>query len=384
MFLKSITLRGFKSFAAKTTLDLEPGITVIVGPNGSGKSNIVDALSWVLGTHSAKSLRGGSMADVIYAGAPGRAALGRAAVEITIDNSAGTLPIEFSEVTVSRATFATGETTYSINNVECRALDVQELLSDTGLGRETHTIVGQGQLDVVLNAKPEERRIFIEEAAGILKHRRRKERALRKLAQMESHLERLTDLLRELRRTLRPLERQAEVAAKAAELAEALRAVRVERTLRELAGLVRSADADQVVRAASEGRLAETSAQLTAGRETEAALEETLAQLAPATRTAIETHFRLANLTERYRGLADRIADRHRGLVDAVEEPVAGRDPEQLRAHAHAERAALVNLEAEHVAARAALQTAEEARREAERARRAHEQAAAAEARRRA
>ncbi len=384
MFLKSITLRGFKSFAAKTTLDLEPGITVIVGPNGSGKSNIVDALSWVLGTHSAKSLRGGSMADVIYAGAPGRAALGRAAVEITIDNSAGTLPIEFSEVTVSRATFATGETTYSINNVECRALDVQELLSDTGLGRETHTIVGQGQLDVVLNAKPEERRIFIEEAAGILKHRRRKERALRKLAQMESHLERLTDLLRELRRTLRPLERQAEVAAKAAELAEALREVRVERTLRELAGLVRSADADQVARAASEGRLAETSTQLTAGRETEAALEETLAQLAPATRTAVETHFRLANLTERYRGLADRIADRHRGLVDAVEEPVAGRDPEQLRAHAHAERAALVDLEAEHVAARAALQTAEEARREAERARRAHDQAAAAEARRRA
>jgi chromosome segregation protein len=383
VFLKSITLRGFKSFADKTTLDLEPGITVIVGPNGSGKSNIVDALSWVLGTHSAKSLRGGSMADVIYAGAPGRAALGRAAVEITIDNSAGTLPIEFSEVTVSRAMFATGETTYSINNVECRALDVQELLSDTGLGRETHTIVGQGQLDAVLNAKPEERRIFIEEAAGILKHRRRKERALRKLAQMESHVERLTDLLRELRRTLRPLERQAEVAAKAAELAGALRGVRVERALRELARLTRSADADQAARAASQARLAQVSAQLAAGRQREATIEAMLTQLAPATRAATETHFHLANLTERYRGLADRIADRQRGLIDAVEEPVAGRDPEQLRAHARAERSALMDLEARHTAARAALAAAEEARREAERARRAHEQAAAAEARRR-
>ncbi|MGH8902924.1 MAG: chromosome segregation protein SMC [Egibacteraceae bacterium] len=383
MFLKSITLRGFKSFADKTALDLEPGITVIVGPNGSGKSNIVDALLWVLGTHSAKSLRGGSMADVIYAGAPGRAALGRAAVEITIDNSAGTLPIEFSEVTVARAMFASGETTYSINNVECRALDVQELLSDTGLGRQTHTIVGQGQLDAVLNARPEDRRIFIEEAAGILKHRRRKERALRKLAQMESHVERLTDLLRELRRTLRPLERQAEVAAKAAELQRALLQVRGERALRELAGLVRSADADQTARAASQSRFAQASAQLSAVRESEAAIEATLARLAPATRAATETHFRLANLTERYRGLADRIAERHRGLVDAVEEPVAGRDPEQLRAHAYAERVALTELEAEHVAARSALQTAEEARREAERARRAHEQAAAAEARRR-
>lgn len=383
MFLKSITLRGFKSFADKTTLDLEPGITVIVGPNGSGKSNIVDALLWVLGTHSAKSLRGGSMADVIYAGAPGRAALGRAAVEITIDNSAGTLPIEFTEVTVSRAMFASGETTYSINNVECRALDVQELLSDTGLGRETHTIVGQGQLDAVLNARPEDRRTFIEEAAGILKHRRRKDRALRKLAQMESHVERLTDLLRELRRTLRPLERQAEVAAKAAQLQHALLQVRSERALRELAGLVSSADADQTARAASQSRLAEASTQLSAAREREAAIEATLAGLAPATRAATETHFRLANLTERYRGLADRIAERHRGLVDAVEEPVAGRDPEQLRAHAHAERVALAELEAEHLVARSALQTAEEARRQAERARRAHEQAAAAEARRR-
>src|SRR5687768_13344465 len=157
-----MTLRGFKSFADKTVVELEPGITVIVGPNGSGKSNVVDALSWVLGTHSPKSLRGGSMADVIFAGSPARPSLGRASVQITIDNTRGLLPIEFSEVTISRSMFASGENEYAINNVVCRALDVQELLSDTGLGRENHTIVGQGQLDAILNAKPEERRAFIE------------------------------------------------------------------------------------------------------------------------------------------------------------------------------------------------------------------------------
>ena len=238
MHLRSVRLRGFKSFADKTTLEFEPGVTVIVGPNGSGKSNIVDALTWGLGSHSAKSLRGGSMADVIFAGSQGLPALGRASVEITIDNSDGGLPIEFSEVTIARAMFANGENSYAINGTECRLLDVQELLSDTGLGRENHTIVGQGQLDASLNAKPEDRRAFIEEAAGILKHRKRKERALRKIAQMEGHVERLTDLLRELRRNLRPLERQAEAARKHAALAAELRDVRVARAVRELDGLL--------------------------------------------------------------------------------------------------------------------------------------------------
>ncbi len=383
MFLRSITLRGFKSFADKTVLDLEPGVTVIVGPNGSGKSNIVDALTWVLGTHSAKTLRGGSMADVIYAGAPGRAALGRAVVEITIDNSSGSLPIEFSEVSVSRSVFANGETSYRINEVDCRALDVQELLSDTGLGRQTHTIVGQGQLDAVLGVRPEERRLFIEEAAGILKHRRRKERALRKLSQMESHLERLTDLLRELRRGLRPLERQAEAAAKAAQLQAALHEVRVTRALRELAAADAAVASDEVARAASRERLEYLGRQLTQARERESAIEERLDRLAPAARAATETHFRLANLTERYRGLVDRIAERHRGLRDAVEEPVAGRDPDQPRADAREARHALQEVEVHLVEVRARLEAAFQARREAERAQRAHQQAAAAEARRR-
>ena len=383
MFLKSLTLRGFKSFAEKTHLEFEPGITVIVGPNGSGKSNVVDALSWVLGTHSAKSLRGGSMSDVIFAGAPGRAALGRAAVEINIDNTAGTLPIEFSEVTVSRAMFASGENDYSINNVACRLLDVQELLSDTGLGRENHTIVGQGQLDAILNAKPEDRRAFIEEAAGILKHRRRKERALRKLAQMDAHVERLTDVLRELRRNLRPLERQAEAAAKHAELQAKLREVRITRALRTFDVLMTQWEQDTTSSEASQARLAEVEAQVAAAREAEAQVQAALTELSPAVRQATETHFHLSNLVERFRGLEGRIEERRLGLIDAVEEPVAGRDPEQLRADAAAELNSLADLDAQREEAKAALQTAAAATREAEQARRAHEQAAAAEARRR-
>ena len=383
VFLKSLTLRGFKSFAEKTHLEFEPGITVIVGPNGSGKSNIVDALSWVLGTHSAKSLRGGSMADVIFAGAPGRPALGRAAVDITIDNTAGTLPIEFSEVTVSRAMFASGENDYAINAAGCRLLDVQELLSDTGLGRENHTIVGQGQLDAILNAKPEDRRAFVEEAAGILKHRRRKERALRKLAQMDAHVERLTDVLRELRRNLRPLERQAEAAAKHAKLQAQLRDVRVVRAVREYDGLAAQWEQEATSLEASDQRLGALEDQVAQARAGEAQVEAVLAELTPAAREATQTHFQLSNLLERFRGLAERIEERRLGLVDAVEEPVAGRDPGQLRADAEAERRELERLDGVRAQAQAALQAATETRREAEQARRAHEQAAAAEARRR-
>jgi chromosome segregation protein len=384
VFLKSLTLRGFKSFPEKTELVFEPGITVIVGPNGSGKSNIVDALSWVLGTHSAKSLRGGQMADVIFAGSPTKPALGRASCEITIDNSAGTLPIDFSEVTIARAMFATGENTYSINNVECRLLDVQELLSDTGLGREHHTIVGQGQIDAILNAKPEERRAFVEEAAGILKHRRRKERALRKLGQMDAHVERLVDVLRELRRNLRPLERQAEAAAKHAKLADQLSDVRRLAAVRELHRLTERWEHEETAQQDSDARFAELESAMRLVRAEESELEGVVEELAPAARTATETHFRLSNLTERLRGLVERIEERRSGLVEAVEEPVAGRDPAQLRAEADEQRSALSGLAAELQAADAALADAEHARRTAEHARRAHEQAAAAEARRRA
>ena len=181
LYLKSLTLKGFKSFASSTTLQLEPGITCIVGPNGSGKSNVVDALAWVMGEQGAKSLRGGKMEDVIFAGTSGRPPLGRAEVQLTIDNTDGALPIEYAEVTISRTMFRNGGSEYAINGNSCRLLDVQELLSDSGIGREMHVIVGQGQLDTILHATPEDRRGFIEEAAGVLKHRKRKEKALRKL-----------------------------------------------------------------------------------------------------------------------------------------------------------------------------------------------------------
>ncbi|MGO3147692.1 MAG: chromosome segregation protein SMC [Leucobacter sp.] len=226
MHLKSLTLRGFKSFAQPTTFQFEPGVTAIVGPNGSGKSNVVDALAWVMGEQGAKTLRGGKMEDVIFAGTSTRGPLGRAEVKLTIDNSDGALPIEYAEVTISRILFRNGSSEYAINGEGCRLLDVQELLSDSGLGREMHVIVGQGQLDAVLRATPEDRRGFIEEAAGILKHRRRKERTVRKLDAMETNLTRLNDLAGEIRRQLKPLGKQAEVAKQAQGIAAEVRDAR--------------------------------------------------------------------------------------------------------------------------------------------------------------
>ncbi len=223
MHLKSLTAKGFKSFAEPTTLQFEPGVTCVVGPNGSGKSNVVDALAWVMGEQGAKSLRGGSMEDVIFAGTQSRGPLGRAEVSLTIDNADGLLPIDYTEVTISRTLFRNGASEYAINREPCRLLDVQELLSDTGLGREMHVIVGQGQLDRVLYASSDDRRKFIEEAAGITKHRRRKEKTVRKLEAMEANLTRLKDLVNEIRRQLKPLGRQADVAREAQGIQAAVR-----------------------------------------------------------------------------------------------------------------------------------------------------------------
>jgi chromosome segregation protein len=237
MHLKSVTLKGFKSFAQPTTFAFETGVTAIVGPNGSGKSNVVDALAWVMGEQGAKTLRGGKMEDVIFAGTSTRGPLGRAEVQLTIDNSDGVLPIEYAEVTISRTLFRNGASEYAINGESCRLLDLQELLSDSGLGREMHVIVGQGRLDTVLQASPEDRRGFIEEAAGILKHRRRKEKTLRKLQAMEANLTRLSDLAGEIRRQLKPLGRQAEVAREAATIAAVVRDAKARLYADELVGL---------------------------------------------------------------------------------------------------------------------------------------------------
>jgi chromosome segregation protein len=239
MFLKSLTLKGFKSFAESTVLEMQPGVTVVVGPNGSGKSNVVDAVGWVLGAQAPSAVRSQKMEDVIFAGTSNRPALGRAEVSLTIDNGAGLLPIEFSEVTVTRTLWRSGESEYAINGVPCRLLDVTELFSDTGVGRQQHVIVGQGQIDAVLNARPEERRLIIEEAAGVLKHRKRKERSERRLVATEANLTRLGDLLREVRRQLRPLERQAEAARRHGDLVTELRALQIFVAGRELATLKR-------------------------------------------------------------------------------------------------------------------------------------------------
>jgi len=238
--LKSLTLKGFKSFAQPTTFQFETGVTCVVGPNGSGKSNVVDALAWVMGEQGAKTLRGGKMEDVIFAGTSTRGPLGRAEVTLTIDNADGALPIDYTEVAIRRTLFRNGGSEYAINGTPCRLLDVQELLSDSGLGREMHVIVGQGRLDNVLRATPEERRGFIEEAAGILKHRRRKERTLRKLEGMQANLTRLNDLAGEIRRQLKPLGRQAEVARQAQTVAAIVRDARARLVADEVVGLRRA------------------------------------------------------------------------------------------------------------------------------------------------
>ncbi|MEX0767733.1 MAG: AAA family ATPase, partial [Microthrixaceae bacterium] len=237
MFLKTLQMKGFKSFADATTLSLEPGVTVVVGPNGSGKSNVVDAIGWVLGAQKPSIVRSAKMDDVIFAGTSNRPALGRAEVSLTIDNSAGQLPIDFTEVTLSRLLFRSGDSEYSINNVPCRLLDIQELLSDSGVGRQQHVIISQGNIDGVLNARPEDRRLIIEEAAGVLKYRRRKERAERRLTATEVNLTRIQDLLREVRRQLRPLERQADAARRHGDLVSELTALKIFSAGRDLSRL---------------------------------------------------------------------------------------------------------------------------------------------------
>ncbi|CAN5814825.1 chromosome segregation protein SMC [soil metagenome] len=384
MHLSSLTLRGFKSFADKTTLTLEPGVTVIVGPNGSGKSNVVDALTWVLGTQSPRSLRSGAMADLVFAGAPGRPGLGRAAVEITIDNSDRAVPLDFSEITVGRAMFTSGETEYTINGKACRQLDIAELLSDTGLGRESHTIVSQGQLDAILTARAEDRRAFIDEAAGITKHRRRKDRAVRKLTQMAEHAERLGDLARELKRSLRPLERQAEAAVRNAELTTQLRSVRIERVTD---ALLRSSQAhtEVVERYRDQATTVRTLQDRLDGLRTDqAAAEQALTALRPAAERAAATHFRLANVAERLRSVQTQIAERQRGLRTALDEPVMLRDPAELHKSAADERERLADQERHVATCETTLAGAVDERAAADQARRAHAQAAAAEARRRA
>ena len=326
-----MTLKGFKSFASATTLRLEPGITCVVGPNGSGKSNVVDALTWVMGEQGAKSLRGGKMEDVIFAGTSGRAPLGRAEVSVTIDNTDGSLPIDYTEVTISRILFRNGQSEYQINGEASRLLDIQELLSDSGIGREMHVIVGQGQLDAILMATPEERRGFIEEAAGVLKHRKRKEKALRKLDSMQTNLARVQDLTVELRRQLRPLGKQAEVAKKAATIQADLRDAKLRLLADDYISLSRTLDAEVADETALRERRAIVDGELERVRAREEALDLQSAYEGPLLVAAQENFYNLNSLREKFRGTQSLAQERSRFLAEEAEEArSAGRDPEAM------------------------------------------------------
>ncbi len=317
MFLKSLTLKGFKSFADPSTLLLEPGVTVVVGPNGSGKSNVVDAVAWVLGAQGPRTVRSSKMEDVIFAGSADRPALGRAEVSLTIDNRTGRLPGGLAEITITRTLFRSGESEYAINGQPCRLLDIQEMLSDSGVGRQQHVIVSQGQLGAILDSRPEDRRAVIEEAAGVLKHRRRRERAERRLAATEENLDRLGDLLREVKRQIRPLERQAASARSHASLAEELRALRLHLVGRELTDL----DARREAASAERGRLTDGEATLVASiTELDAAAEATAAELATQREEDLVVALtRVQGLSERCRGLLGVVAERRRSIARALE-----------------------------------------------------------------
>ncbi len=356
MYLKSITLKGFKSFASATTLNFEPGITCVVGPNGSGKSNVVDALSWVMGEQGAKSLRGGKMEDVIFAGTSGRAPLGRAEVSVTIDNTDQSLPIDFTEVTITRVLFRNGTSEYLLNNETTRLLDIQELLSDSGIGREMHVIVGQGQLDAILLANPEERRAFIEEAAGVLKHRKRKEKALRKLDSMQANLARIQDLTVELRRNLKPLGKQAEVARRASTIQSDVRDSRLRLLADDLIALQGTLDAEVADETILRSRRDEVEQALRESRSREEEIDNQSARENPLLVQAQENYYRLTAQREKFRGIQSLSSERARFLSEDAEEARSnGRDPQALEAEAKILRNEEIVLRSEITSSESAL-----------------------------
>jgi chromosome segregation protein len=386
VYLKSLTLKGFKSFAQSTTFAFEEGVTCVVGPNGSGKSNVVDALAWVMGEQGAKTLRGGKMEDVIFAGTSSRAPLGRAEVTVTIDNSDNALPIEYAEVSITRRMFRDGASEYEINGASCRLMDVQELLSDSGIGREMHVIVGQGRLSQILESRPEDRRAFIEEAAGVLKHRKRKEKAVRKLDAMSANLARLTDLTTELRRQLKPLGRQAEVARRAATIQADLRDARLRLTADDLVTrqteFAGTTDAEATLRREHD----QITERLTLAADELTAHESAVASLTQRAEAAQQTWFSLSALAERVSATV-RIASERAQHLDEQPITTGGVDPDALDAEAEQVAAAEQQLLAELAEAGSRLEAAraelaERERRSAE-AEKAHVAAVRAEADRR-
>lgn len=227
MYLKRIEVRGFKSFAEKVDLEFGKGITAIVGPNGSGKSNISDAIRWVLGEQSAKTLRGGKMEDVIFAGTENRKSLGCAEVSLTIDNTSSTLPVEYSEVTVTRRLFRSGESDYLLNNSSCRLKDIVELFMDTGIGKDGYSLIGQGKIEEILSNKSEDRRNIFEEASGIVKYKSRKLEAEKRLENTRQNLTRINDIINELEEQIEPLSEQSKTAREYLTLREELKELEI-------------------------------------------------------------------------------------------------------------------------------------------------------------
>lgn len=332
MHLKSLTLKGFKSFASATTMKFEPGICAVVGPNGSGKSNVVDALAWVMGEQGAKNLRGGKMEDVIFAGAGERKPLGRAEVTLTFDNTDKRLPVDYTEVAITRRMFRDGASEYEINGAKARLMDVQELLSDSGIGREMHIIVGQGKLSEILESRPEERRAYIEEAAGVLKHRRRKEKAQRKLTGMQANLDRLTDLTEELGKQLKPLARQAEAAKRAATVQSSLRDAKLRLAGHQVVSLRASLDSAERQAAALQEQVEEATAALEEATAAQEAIEAEQGEAQPAADAAQQLWFALSTLAERVSATVRIATERTRGAGNEV--PYGGQDPEDLEARA--------------------------------------------------
>ena len=345
MHLKTLTVRGFKSFASATTFEFEPGVTAVVGPNGSGKSNVVDALAWVMGEQGAKTLRGGKMEDVIFAGTTARAPLGRAHVSLTIDNADGALPIEYAEVTISRTLFRAGGSEYAINGNACRLLDIQELLSDSGLGREMHVIVGQGQLDRILHATPEDRRGFIEEAAGVLKHRRRREKTVRKLDALQGNLNRLEDLSSEIRRQLTPLGKQAKIARRAQSVQFEVRDAKSRLLADDLVTLRNALEKDIADEATQRAAQEAVQGHLDISRAELTRLEAAAARATPALNQARDLWFGLTSTRERFRSLGALSAERSRLLGANTLEFDPSRDPDRLAAQAERLGAELQDME---------------------------------------
>ena len=315
MYLKSLVLKGFKSFADRSALTLEPGITAVVGPNGSGKSNISDAVLWVLGERNAKNLRGQAMEDVIFAGSSARKASGLAEVDLVLDNSDGTLPVDFDEVAITRRMYRNGESEYLINGTVARRMDVLDILHDSGLGTGTHSIISQGSLDSILQSKPEDRRALIEEAAGVLKHKQRKAKSERKLANMDQHLLRARDVVGEVARQLGPLERKAKKARTYQELAAQQAEMSLTIAVDDLRGLQKEWDAAKAREAALAAELEERRGAIQEAEAAVEALQERIRQQTLDAGDLSRRHRAAATVVERFDSAAMMLRERRRAAT---------------------------------------------------------------------